>query len=136
MADIKDVALNLSRAIMNGESDKVDDLLADEFKYTGDGNPPIDKQQYIDFMRGVLCAGMSDMDMTFLRVIAEGDLAAVDHTNAMTISGAFYGVPATEKRVLGTGQFMRAVTAGKVAAEWQATNALGLMQQLGVMPAG
>ena len=47
----------------------------------------------------------------------------------MTHSGDFYGVPAT-------GQFMRAVTAGKVAAEWQATNALGLMQQLGVMPAG
>ena len=64
MADIKDVALDLSRAIMNGEWDKVDDLLADDFQYTGDGNPPIDKQQYIGFMRGVLCAGMTDMDMT------------------------------------------------------------------------
>jgi predicted ester cyclase len=136
MADIKDVALNLSRAIMNGEWGKVDDLLADEFQYTGDGNPPIDKQQYIGFMRGVLCAGMTDMDMTFLRVIAEGDLVAVDYTNAMTHSGAFYGVPATDKRVLGTGQFMREVKDGKVTAEWQTTNALGLMQQLGVIPAG
>ena len=136
MADIKDVALDLSRAIMNGEWDKVDELLADDFQYTGDGNPPIDKQQYIGFMRGVLCMGMTDMDMTFLRVIAEGDLVAVDYTNAMTHSGAFYGVPATGKRVLGTGQLMREVKDGKVTAEWQTTNALGLMQQLGVIPAG
>jgi predicted ester cyclase len=72
---------------------------------------------------------MTDMDMTFLRVIAEGDLVAVDYTNAMTHPGAFYGVP-------GTGQFMREVKDGKVTAEWQTTNALGLMQQLGVIPAG
>ncbi|MEI6449447.1 MAG: ester cyclase [Actinomycetes bacterium] len=136
MPDNKEIALNLSRAIMNGEWDKVADLLADDFQYTGDGNPPIDKQQYIGFMRGVLCAGMTDMDMTFLTVIAEGDLVAVDYTNAMTHTGAFYGVPATSKRVFATGQFMREVKDGKVTAEWQTTNALGLMQQLGVIPAG
>jgi len=47
----------------------------------------------------------------------------------MTHSGDSYGVPAT-------GQFMREVKDGKVTAEWQTTNALGLMQQLGVIPAG
>ena len=41
----------------------------------------------------------------------------------MTHAGAFSGVPATGKRVLGTGQFMRAVTDDKVTAEWQTTNA-------------
>jgi len=136
MESIRDIALSVSRAIMNGEWEKVDALLADEFQYTGDGNPPIGKEQYIGFMRGVLCAGMTDMDMTFLRVIAEGDLVAVDYTNAMTHGGDFYGVPATGKRVLGTGQFMREVKDGRVTAEWQTTNALGLMQQLGVIPAG
>lgn len=135
MEQNKEIALNVSRAIMNGEWDKVEDLLADDFQYIGDGNPAINKQQYIGFMRGVLCAGMTDMDMQFLRVIGEGDLVAVDYTNAMTHSGPFYGVPATGKRVLGTGQFMRQVKNGKVTAEWQTTNALGLMQQLGVIPA-
>ncbi|MBP7688976.1 MAG: ester cyclase [Thermoflexales bacterium] len=135
MTDNKEIALGVSRAIMNGEWDKVEELLADNFQYIGDGNPPINKQQYIGFMRGVLCAGMTDMDMQFLRVVAEGDLVAVDYTNAMTHSGPFYGVPATGKRVLGTGQFMREVKDGKVTAEWQTTNALGLMQQLGVIPA-
>ena len=134
MNDNKEIALNLSRAIMNGEWDKVENLLADDFQYIGDGNPAINKQQYIGFMRGVLCAGMTEMDMTFTRVIGEGDLVAVDYTNAMTHSGAFYGVPATGKRVMATGQFQREVKNGKVTAEWQTTNALGLMQQLGMIP--
>lgn len=134
MEDKKEIALNLSRAIMNGEWDKVENLLADDFQYIGDGNPAINKQQYIGFMRGVLCAGMTEMDMTFTRVIGEGDLVAVDYTNAMTHSGTFYGAPATGKRVMGTGQFQREVKNGKVTAEWQTTNALGLMQQLGMIP--
>jgi predicted ester cyclase len=134
MNDNKEIALNLSRAIMNGEWEKVENLLADDFQYIGDGNPAINKQQYIGFMRGVLCAGMTEMDMTFTRVIGEGDLVAVDYTNAMTHSGAFYGVPATGKRVMATGQFQREVKNGKVTAEWQTTNALGLMQQMGAIP--
>ncbi len=132
--DNKEIALNVSRAIMNGEWGTVEALLADDFQYIGDGNPAINKQQYIGFMRYALCAGMTEMDMQFLRVVGEGEMVAVDYTNAMTHSGPFYGVPATGKRVLGTGQFMRQVKNGKVVAEWQTTNALGLMQQLGAIP--
>lgn len=133
MEQNKEIVLGVSRAIMNGEWDKVDMLLADDFVYIGDGNPPINKEQYIGFMRGVLCAAMSDMDMQFLRVVEQDGIVAVDYTNAMTHTGTFYGVPATGKRVLGTGQFMRQVKDGKVVAEWQTTNALGLLQQMGVM---
>ena len=135
MEQDKEIALNVSRAIMNGEWDKVENLLSDDFQYVGDGNPAINKQQYIGFMRGVLCTGMTNMDMKFLRVIGEGDLVSVDYTNAMTHSGPFYGMPATGKRVVATGQFIRQVKNGKVTAEWQTTNALGLMQQLGMIPA-
>lgn len=131
----KAAALNVSKAIMNGEWDKVDALLADDFRYIGDGKPAINKAQYIGFMKNILCAGMTQMDMQFLRVIAEGDFVAVDYTNDMTHSGNFLGVPATGKRVHSTGQFIREVKHGKVTAEWQTTNALGLMQQLGLFPA-
>ncbi len=130
----KEIALNVSKAIMNGEWEKVDDLLDDSFTYVGDGAPPINKEQYIGFMRGVLCTAMTDMDMDFVRVVAEGDLVAVEYTNIMTHSGEFYGVPATGKRVIGTGHFIREVKDGKVTAEWQTTNAMGLMGQLGAIP--
>ncbi|MCP4139806.1 MAG: ester cyclase [Chloroflexi bacterium] len=126
----KEIALGVSKAIMNGEWEKVDELLDDDFTYIGDGAPAINKEQYIGFMRGVLCTAMTDMDMDFMRVIAEGDLVAIDYTNKMTHSGEFYGIPATSKRVVAAGQFIREVKNGKVTAEWQTTNAMGLMGQI------
>ena len=131
----KKIALDVSRAIMNGEWDKVDTLLADDFVYIGDDKPALNKAQYIGFMRNILCTGMSQMDMQFLRVVAENDLVAVDYTNDMTHSGMFFGMPGTGKRIRSTGQFMRQIKNGKVCAEWQTTNSLGMMQQLGAIPA-
>ena len=131
----KEIALGLSKAIMTGNWSKVDELIADEFTYKADGKPAIGKDQYIGFMKGVLSTAMTDMDMDFLHVIAEGDLVAVNYTNKMTNSGSFLGAPATNKRVTATGQFIREVKNGKVTAEWQTTNAMGLMQDLGVIPA-
>ena len=126
----KEVALNLSRAIMKGNWHEVDNLIADDFKYEADGRPAIGKQEYIGFMKGVLSTAFTDMDMDFLRVIAEGDLISVDYTNKMTHAGVFFGIAATNKRVIATGQFIREVKNGKVTSEWQTTNSAGLMQQL------
>ncbi len=131
----KKVAIRLSQAIMAGDWQKVDSLIDDSFKYEADGRPAIGKKQYIGFMKNVLSRSMTEMDMKFLRVVAEGTLVAIDYTNAMTNSGNFMGIPATNKRVIATGQFIREVKNGKVTAEWQTTNALGLMKQLGLIPA-
>ena len=119
---------------MTGDWNQVDALIDDSFVYVGDGRSPMNKQAYITFMRDVLCAAMGDMDMSFLRVVAEGELVAVEYTNAMTHSGTFFGIPATKKRVIGTGHFIREVKNGKVTGEWQTTNALGLMAQLSPTP--
>jgi predicted ester cyclase len=129
--DPRHIALELSKAIMKGDWATVDALIADDFVYVADGRPPMNKAQYVDFMRHVLCAAMTEMDMKFPRVVCEGDLVAVDYTNAMTHSGQFFGHAPTGRRVVGTGQFMRQVRAGRVVAEWQTTNQAGLMAQLG-----
>lgn len=129
----KEIALELSRSILAGDWSKVDALLAEDFHYVSDGKPSMNKTQYIGFMRDTLCAAMTDMDMQFLRVVAEDKLVAVDYSNAMTHTGTFLGIPPTHRRLLATGQFMREIKDGKVTAEWQTTNALGLMQALGVI---
>ena len=126
----KEVALNLSKAIMTGNWDEVNNLIADDFVYEADGRPAIDKQEYIGFMKNVLSNAFSDMDMKFLHVIGEGNLVSVDYTNKMTHNGEFFGIPATQKRVNASGQFIREIKDGKVTAEWQTTNMAGLMQQL------
>ncbi|MCP4312150.1 MAG: ester cyclase [Bacteroidetes bacterium] len=126
----KEVALNLSKAIMAGNWEEVDSYISDGFKYEADGRPAIGKQEYIGFMKNVLSKAFSEMDMIFLHVIAEGDLVSVNYTNEMTHVGEFFGVAAAQKRIIGTGQFIREVKNGKVAAEWQTTNMKGLMQQI------
>lgn len=125
----KRITIALSEAIMRGDWAAVDGLLAPEFTYIGDGRS-LNRAGYVVFMREVLCRAMTDMKMTFPRVIAEGDLVAVEYTNEMTHTGDFFGAPASGKRVLGTGHFIRQIAKGKVVAEWQTTNALGLMAQL------
>ncbi|NVN94018.1 MAG: ester cyclase [Bacteroidetes bacterium] len=130
----KEITLGLSKAIMNGQWDIVDSLLDDNFTYIGDARPAMNKQEYIYFMKNILCTAMTNMDMKFLRVIEEDNMVAVDYTNEMTNSGAFMGIPATNKRIIGTGQFIREIKNGKVIAEWQTTNMYGLMVQLGVFP--
>lgn len=126
----KETALNLSRSIMKGNWDQVDNLISDDFTYEADGRPAIGKDAYIGFMKNVLSNAFTNMDMDFLRVIGEGNLVSVDYTNKMTHVGEFYGIPATQKRIISTGQFIREVKDGKVIAEWQTTNTAGMMQQL------
>lgn len=125
----KATAIELSKAIMAGDWTRVDALLAPDFTYVGDGRP-MDRAGYLHFMRDVLCKAMTDMQMEFPRVVAEGDLVAAEYTNEMTHAGAIFGVEATGRRVVASGQFIRQIRNGQVAAEWQTTNAAGLMRQL------
>jgi predicted ester cyclase len=130
----KHIALALSSAITRGDWDRVDSLLDDRFVYISDARPPLGKQSYIAFMRLVFCEAMKDIEMSFPRVVAEGDLVAIEYSTTMTHGGEFLGIPATGRRVVGTGHLIREVKEGRVTSEWQTTNALGLMAQIGAAP--
>jgi len=124
----KEVALGLSKAIMEGDWEKVNSLIADDFIYEAGGKPPINKIAYIGFMKNVLTPAMRDMNMSFLHVVA------INYSNTMTHHGDFLGIPATNNQVTATGQFIREIKDGKVTAEWQTTNMFGLMQAIGALP--
>jgi steroid delta-isomerase-like uncharacterized protein len=49
--------------------------------------------------------------------------------------GTFLGVPPTGRRVCGHGIVMLRITKGKIAEEWAMSDLLGLLQQLGAIPA-
>lgn len=128
----KEICLDLSIAIMKGDWSHADALLSKDFQYTADGRPTIGKADYLGFMKNVLCTAMTNMEMDFLHVICEGEFVSVNYTNKMDHTGNFMGIPATNKRVLASGQFIREIRDGLVIAEWQTTNAMGLMKELGV----
>ncbi len=127
--DTKEVALSVSRSILKGDWTTLDTLLADDFTYTGDGLE-LTKDQYIGFMQD-LKAAMENMDMQFTHVIAEDDIVSVRFITTAKNTGKFMGAPASKKNVTINGIFMRKIKDGKVVQEWQTTDLLGLMAQMG-----
>lgn len=126
-----DHALAVSLAIQNGElAARADELLADDFTYTGAAGLVLDKAGYVGFMQG-LSTSFSDQKMTFHATVAEGDKVGVAWTNDMTHTAEYQGIPATGNRITAAGNWIRQVADGKVVREWDTTDIFGLMQQLG-----
>jgi steroid delta-isomerase-like uncharacterized protein len=69
-------------------------------------------------------------------VIVEGDKAVARWTADGTHRGELMGIPATGKRVRLKGIDVIRATNGKIVERWGEFDALGMMQQLGVIPAG
>ncbi len=70
-----------------------------------------------------------DQDMT-----AEGDRVAVRWTARGTQTGEMMEIPATGKPTTVTGMFFNRLAAGKIVEGWGNFDALGMLQQLGVIP--
>ena len=129
MEQNKEIALSVSKSILNGEWEKLNGLLADDFTYSGDGME-FNKQQYVDFMKGMKSA-MSNMNMEFTHVINEGDMVNIRFITTCKHTGNFMGAPATNKNLNIGGIFIRKVKGNKVVQEWQTTDLLGTMSQMG-----
>lgn len=76
-----------------------------------------------------------DMRIALEDELAEGDTLVSRYTWRGTHRGEFNGIPATGKDVVGTGIGIFHVRHGKIIEEWIQKDALGLLQQLGVLPA-
>ncbi len=125
----KEVALSVSKAILNGEWEKLKGVLADDFTYTGDGLV-LNKQEYMNFMKGMRDA-MSNMNMEFTHIVGDGDLVNIRFLTTCKHTGNFMGAPATNKDLNIGGIFIRKVQGDKVVQEWQTTDLLGMMSQMG-----
>jgi len=75
-----------------------------------------------------------DLHFTVEDLIAEGDGVAARVTMSGTQHGAFMGVPPTGKHVTMTGIDINRFVGGKSVEHWVEMDALGMMQQLGVIP--
>lgn len=73
--------------------------------------------------------------MELVDVVAEGDRAAGRYTFSGTHTGEFIGIPPTGKRFSVSGINIIRFANGKIAENWPSLDMLGLMQQIGVVPA-
>ena len=67
-------------------------------------------------------------------LIAEGDKVVERFTFRGTNNGSFMGAPPTGKKVTSTGMSIFRIAGGKIVEHWGENDALGTMQQLGLIP--
>ncbi|HAY71724.1 MAG TPA: hypothetical protein DCX89_07510 [Saprospirales bacterium] len=65
------------------------------------------------------------------KTITENDFVSIRFTSKVVNTGSFMGSPANQKNLTITGIFQRKVANGKVLQEWQTTDLLGTMSQIG-----
>jgi predicted ester cyclase len=75
-----------------------------------------------------------NLSHTIEDMLAEGDRVAVRLTARGTHTGEFMGIPPTGKQVTVTGTVICRIAEGKIQEDWFNSDALGLLQQLGVIP--
>jgi steroid delta-isomerase-like uncharacterized protein len=76
-----------------------------------------------------------DMRFTIEDMLAEGDTIAVRLTGHGTHQGNLQGIPPTGKQATIPGMTIYRIAGGKLAEQWESLDDLGLLQQLGVIPA-
>jgi steroid delta-isomerase-like uncharacterized protein len=113
--------------------------LADEYvseDYVGhssipEANTKEGHKQYI----AALHRAFPDLEITLDDLIAEGDKVVTRWTARGTHKGEFMGIPPTGRRVVITGIDIDRVVDGKLVECWTRPDDLGLLQQIGAIPA-
>lgn len=86
------------------------------------------------FLSGILAA-FPDFQYALDFAIAEGDKVALRLTASGTMKGDFAGMKASGKRATWTETHIVRLANGKVVEHWANVDQVGMLQQLGFMPA-
>jgi steroid delta-isomerase-like uncharacterized protein len=79
-------------------------------------------------------AAFPDITETIEDILAEGDRVVSRITVRGTHRGDLMGIPATGRSVAVTGIVLDRIAGGKIAEEWNQSDMLGLLRQLGAIP--
>jgi steroid delta-isomerase-like uncharacterized protein len=136
MADAKLIVKRLFEEPWKGNWDVIDEFVAEKYVGYDPSQPePIrgrkglraNLQQYID--------AFSDARITVDDQFAEGDRVATRWTGRGTHTGEFAGIAATGKEVTVSGLTFSQLEHGFVVEEWTNWDTLGMLVQLGAVPA-
>ena len=121
--------------IWNGENlAAVDEIYAPGFVLYDPVTPgvrgPEGFKQYVTMIR----TAFPDLHFTVKDQIAEGDKVATRWTVTGTQQGQFMGIPPTGKHSTVTGITISRIADGKIVEERSNWDALGMLQQAGVVP--
>ena len=112
----------------------LDELLAPTYILHLPGSPPLAGIEPAKQLMVAYTSGFPDLQLTTEDIVAEGDRVAIRNIWRGTHQGVFQGIPPTGKHVTFTGTDIFRFVGGKIAEQWADLDALGLLQQLGVIP--
>jgi len=95
---------------------------------------PVSGPQGVKNMVSTYRSAFPDMHLTIEDQIAEGDKVVTRWSARGTHKGELMGIPPTEKVVTMTGIMTTRIAGGKIEDAWENYDALGMKQQLGVVP--
>jgi steroid delta-isomerase-like uncharacterized protein len=112
-----------------------DELLAPDYVLHFPGFPaPVDREMHKTLVT-MFRTAFPDWQETVEDVIAEDDRVVVRVVGRGTHRSDFQGMPATGRAVEAHGVGIARITDGRITEAWAAYDALGLMHQLGAIPA-
>jgi steroid delta-isomerase-like uncharacterized protein len=117
-----------------GNYDLVDEIVATDFvghSSMGETRGPEEAKLFWMSLR----AAFPDLAFSIEDQIAEGDKVVTRWIARGTHTGDFRGIPATGKQGQITGMTINRIVNGRAVEGWTNLDELGLMQQLGVVPA-
>ena len=110
-------------------------LCAPDYRACIGGNPAVDRAGH-EYFAKTFFGAFPDMTHTIEQVFATEDHVAVRFVLNGTHTGAFFGIPATGRRVTVAAHVLMQVSGGKVTALWGLFDEAGLLRQIGVLPQG
>jgi steroid delta-isomerase-like uncharacterized protein len=119
-----------------GRLEVIDELIADDFVATVVGAPEQirGRQGFREFVVMYRTA-FPDLRITVDEQIAEGDIVVTRWTASGRNDGELMGMPATGKQATTAGVNINRISGGKLVEGWGLFDQLGLLQQLGAVPA-
>jgi steroid delta-isomerase-like uncharacterized protein len=113
-----------------------DELLAPDIVMHHPSSPaPVAGSEAVQGFLGAFRGGFPDMNMAVEDVFGSGDRAAVRWRMRGTHTASLFGIPPTGKQVNVAGISILRVAGGKIVEDWVSEDTMGLMQQLGLVPA-
>jgi predicted ester cyclase len=114
----------------------LDELTIPTFRYYLGGQPGRDHSAMRELVT-MVHAAFPDWRIRIADLVAEDITVVVRWEGEVTHLGPFQGIPATGKRILVNGINIYKVqdhpAGGKVAAEWEQTHTIGMLEQMGVL---
>jgi steroid delta-isomerase-like uncharacterized protein len=108
-------------------------LTTPSFKYHFGGQTPRDHDGMGQFL-AMTRSAFPDWRVEVLDVTGEGDRLAVRWGGTVTHDGAFHGINPTGRKIQVSGINMYRIQGGRISDEWEQTDSLGMLGQLGVLP--